>query len=63
MRSLIAMAHNLGLGVIAEGVETEAQAGVPAARSDCEEAQGFLMPSRCRPPSSRPICGPDPSPC
>jgi diguanylate cyclase (GGDEF)-like protein/PAS domain S-box-containing protein len=41
VRSLIAMGHNLGLEVIAEGVETTAQA---AALLDqhCEAAQGYL---------------------
>jgi diguanylate cyclase (GGDEF)-like protein len=41
VRSLIAMAHNLGLEVIAEGVETEAHAAF-LLKEECEEAQGYL---------------------
>jgi EAL domain-containing protein (putative c-di-GMP-specific phosphodiesterase class I) len=41
VRSLIVMAHNLGLEVIAEGVETDAQAGF-LRNERCEEAQGYL---------------------
>jgi diguanylate cyclase (GGDEF)-like protein/PAS domain S-box-containing protein len=41
VRSLIAMAHNLSLEVIAEGVETNAQAAF-LLNEKCEEAQGFL---------------------
>jgi len=42
VRSLIVMGHNLGLEVIAEGVETEAQAAFLLAEG-CEEAQGCGM--------------------
>lgn len=41
VRSLIAMAHNLNLEVIAEGVETAAQAAF-LLNHTCEEAQGYL---------------------
>jgi len=41
VRCLVAMAHNLSLEVIAEGVETTAQAAF-LADERCQEAQGFL---------------------
>lgn len=42
VQSIIAMAHNIGLDVVAEGVETETQAAFLMARR-CEEAQGYLF--------------------
>lgn len=41
-RTMISMAHSLGCEVIAEGVETEAQASW-LATSGCDELQGFLL--------------------
>ena len=41
VRSLIAMAHNLDLQVIAEGVESHVQASFLKAEK-CEEVQGYL---------------------
>ena len=41
VRSIIVMAHNLGLQVIAEGVETAAQAAFLRAEK-CEELQGYF---------------------
>eukprot|EP00003_Mantamonas_plastica_P029827 TRINITY_DN7157_c0_g2_i1.p1 TRINITY_DN7157_c0_g2~~TRINITY_DN7157_c0_g2_i1.p1 ORF type:complete len:311 (-),score=59.44 TRINITY_DN7157_c0_g2_i1:21-830(-) len=41
-RTIIAMGHNLGLRVVAEGVETTEQMDF-LRESDCDEAQGFLI--------------------
>jgi EAL domain-containing protein (putative c-di-GMP-specific phosphodiesterase class I) len=47
--AVIAMAHTLGLTVVAEGVEQESQLASLSARG-CDEFQGFLF-SRALPPS------------
>ncbi|OYW90333.1 MAG: diguanylate cyclase, partial [Alishewanella sp. 32-51-5] len=48
-RAIIAMAHQLGVRVVAEGVETEAQASF-LAKSLCDELQGYYF--------ARPMPGP-----
>jgi len=42
VRAIIALGHNLGLKVLAEGVETEAQLAFLRA-NDCDEMQGFYF--------------------
>jgi EAL domain-containing protein (putative c-di-GMP-specific phosphodiesterase class I) len=42
VQSLIAMAHGLGMGVVAEGVEDEEQAHILSA-SGCDRVQGYLF--------------------
>jgi EAL domain-containing protein (putative c-di-GMP-specific phosphodiesterase class I) len=42
VRTIIAMARNLGLDVVAEGVETEAQLEF-LGRVGCGKAQGYLL--------------------
>ena len=41
VESVISMAHSLGMGVVAEGVETEDDAAILRALG-CDEAQGYL---------------------
>ncbi|MGV8921833.1 MAG: EAL domain-containing protein [Thermomonas sp.] len=42
IRTIIALAHNFGMGVVAEGVETEAQREL-LVRLGCDSLQGYLL--------------------
>ena len=42
VRSTVALAHNLGLSVVAEGVEEENVAGI-LLEYECDDAQGYLF--------------------
>jgi EAL domain-containing protein (putative c-di-GMP-specific phosphodiesterase class I) len=57
VRSIVELGHNLGLQVVAEGVETDQIVDVLAA-VDCDIAQGYLL-ARPMPPDQLPgwLCG------
>ena len=59
VRSLIAMAHNLGLEVDRRRRGDDRPGGVPARTSNARRRRAISTPSRCRPPNSRPICATD----
>jgi EAL domain-containing protein (putative c-di-GMP-specific phosphodiesterase class I) len=42
VRTVVELAHNLGLRAVAEGIETDAAYAI-LAESGCDEGQGFLM--------------------
>jgi EAL domain-containing protein (putative c-di-GMP-specific phosphodiesterase class I) len=52
VRMIIALGNSLGLDVIAEGVETQAQHNLLRAER-CESAQGFLLAGPPKPPPQR----------
>jgi EAL domain-containing protein (putative c-di-GMP-specific phosphodiesterase class I) len=54
VRSTIALAHQLGMKVVAEGVEDDATLAL-LRELECDVAQGWLIGRRCRRPRWR-IC-------
>ncbi|MFN3377123.1 MAG: putative bifunctional diguanylate cyclase/phosphodiesterase [Burkholderiaceae bacterium] len=54
VRAIVSMGHSLGLVVVAEGVETEAERGV-LLQEGCDQLQGYLLgrpaPAQDQPPS------------
>jgi EAL domain-containing protein (putative c-di-GMP-specific phosphodiesterase class I) len=61
LRSIISLAHDLGMDVVAEGVQTDADA-VELSRLGCEYAQGFVFGEPVSAERARALLQPHPSP-
>jgi diguanylate cyclase (GGDEF)-like protein/PAS domain S-box-containing protein len=59
LRSIVSLAHDLGMDVVAEGAETDSDA-VELSQLGCEFAQGFLFGAPMTPEKARELLQPDP---
>jgi diguanylate cyclase (GGDEF)-like protein/PAS domain S-box-containing protein len=59
LRSIVSLAHDLGMDVVAEGAETDSDA-VELSQLGCEYAQGFLFGAPMTPEKARELLQPDP---
>jgi EAL domain-containing protein (putative c-di-GMP-specific phosphodiesterase class I) len=57
LRSIIALAHDLGMDVVAEGAETDSDA-VELSQLGCEYAQGYLFGEPMTPERARDLLQP-----
>jgi diguanylate cyclase (GGDEF)-like protein/PAS domain S-box-containing protein len=58
LRSIVSLAHDLGMDVVAEGAETDSDA-VELSQLGCEYAQGFLFGAPMTPEKARELLQPD----
>ena len=59
LRSIVSLAHDLGMDVVAEGAETDSDA-VELSQLGCEYAQGFLFGAPMTAEKARELLQPDP---
>jgi len=61
LRSIVSLAHDLGMDVVAEGAETESDA-VELSQLGCEYAQGFIFGAPMTAEKARELLQPEPAP-